>query len=143
MVLLLLLLPVVGFCDNNAHPSSLAFLCLGLSNCAMPYYGIASIPMINALKDIGNMTQVWYADDGNGCGSLNELHEWWVKLGKIGPEYGYNPNAGKMVLIVKNPDNLSRARTLFSPLGITITATGETSWCSHWVSTIQNRVCRR
>ena len=22
----------VGFCDNNAHPSSLAFLCLGLSN---------------------------------------------------------------------------------------------------------------
>ena len=23
---------LVGFCDNNAHPSSLAFLCLGLSN---------------------------------------------------------------------------------------------------------------
>ena len=22
----------VGFCDNNAHPSSLAFICLGLSN---------------------------------------------------------------------------------------------------------------
>ena len=22
----------IGFCDNNAHPSSLAFLCLGLSN---------------------------------------------------------------------------------------------------------------
>ena len=26
----------VGFCDNNAHPSSLAFLCLGLSNCLIP-----------------------------------------------------------------------------------------------------------
>merc|ERR1711954_313774 len=26
----------VGFCDNNAHPSSLAFLCLGLSNWAKP-----------------------------------------------------------------------------------------------------------
>merc|ERR1712081_64065 len=27
-----LLLAPVGFCDNNAHPSSLAFLCFGLSN---------------------------------------------------------------------------------------------------------------
>ena len=25
-----------GFCDNEAHPSSLAFLCLGLSNWAKP-----------------------------------------------------------------------------------------------------------
>ena len=29
---ILVLLLVVGFRDNNAHPSSLAFLCLGLSN---------------------------------------------------------------------------------------------------------------
>ena len=34
MVLLLIIIMVllVGFCDNNAHPSSLALFCLGLSN---------------------------------------------------------------------------------------------------------------
>ena len=30
---------VVGFCDNKAHPSSLAFLCLGLSNWNKPKFG--------------------------------------------------------------------------------------------------------
>ena len=31
---------VVGFCDNNAHPSSSAFLCLGLSNMITPEGGV-------------------------------------------------------------------------------------------------------
>ena len=32
VVIVVLLLVVVGFCDNNVHPSSLALFCLGLSN---------------------------------------------------------------------------------------------------------------
>ena len=39
VVVVVYVVVVVGFCDNNAHPSSLAFLCLGLSNWNKPKFG--------------------------------------------------------------------------------------------------------
>ena len=51
MVVVLLLLVVVGFCDNNAHPSSLALFCLGLINPGL-WIWLSEIKKI--CKSIGN-----------------------------------------------------------------------------------------
>ena len=35
--------------------------------------------------------QIWFADDASAGGTLEEVHQWWVKLLQIGPKYGYHP----------------------------------------------------
>ena len=94
-------------------------------NVSMPFYGILTMPMINELSDGSDIVQAWYADDGNGCGKISELNNWWRKLWRIGPKYGYCPNPGKTVLIVKNTRDHELACHLFTPLGITVSMEGE------------------
>ena len=96
---------------------------------AMAMYAIAITPLIDHLQD-QNTKQVWFADDATAVGDLSSLKSWWNHLDKIGPEYGYLPNATKSWLIVKQ-DQLEQAKSLFKDTGVSIT---KTSWrCSRLI----------
>jgi len=49
----------------------------------------------------GIAKQVWYADNAAVGGCLCELKRWWNKLHSIGRPFGYNVNASKSWLVVK------------------------------------------
>ena len=55
-----------------------------------------------------NSLQAWYADDAVAVGKVKDLRDWWDKLAKEGPDFGYFPN----------PSGLSRRRVPI-PLGLT------------------------
>ena len=103
---------------------------------AMQFYSIATRPIIDDLKAYAEATMVWYADDSSARGSFIQLLHWWNRLCEIGPRYGYRPNAKKTILIVKNPEELIEAETLFKHLGVKITTSGE-------LKRIQERVHHR
>ena len=45
---------------------------------AMPFYALATIPLMNALcKDIPEVKQVWYADDATAAGRIADFRSWW------------------------------------------------------------------
>ena len=90
---------------------------------AMAMYAIAITPLIDHLQD-QNTKQVWFADDATAVGDLSSLKSWWNHLDKIGPEYGYLPNATKSWLIVKQ-DQLEQAKSLFKDTGVSITTEGQ------------------
>ena len=94
-------------------------------NCAMAYYALGTRPIIEKLNNVSEATQVFYADDDSACGTLDELLNYWNELGKVGPEYGYYPNAGKTILIVKHQKDLQTAKHLFEPLKVKVTCEGE------------------
>ena len=92
---------------------------------AMPFYAVATRPIVDDLIENCDTTMVWYADDSSCCGRLSEIADWWKRLCYTGPSYGYHPNASKTVLIVKNKEDLEEAEGLFKPLGVTVTASGQ------------------
>ncbi len=92
---------------------------------AMPFYAIATRPMIDDLQAYSDAIMAWYADDSSASGTLIELLKWWNRLCLIGPQHGYYPNASKTILIVKNTNDLAEAEKLFRPLGVKVTCTGE------------------
>ena len=85
-------------------------------------YAIGTAPLIRALSK-EPVKQVWYADDASAAGGIKELRRWWDLLVRIGPNYGYYPNASKTWLIVK-PDSLLWAQTAFKESGVSITSEG-------------------
>jgi len=56
---------------------------------------------------------VWFADDATAGGHLQQLHEWWTKLNKLGPAFGYFANSKKSWIIVKE-QHLPRAKEMWS-----------------------------
>jgi len=78
---------------------------------AMPMHALTTIPLIKRVS--GNVTQVWYADDTSGVGSVNHLREWWDKISSIGPNFGCFANAPKSWLVTKE-DHFSKATATFS-----------------------------
>ena len=88
----------------------------------MIMYALALVPLLRILKPICN--QVWYADDGSGCGSLLKLREWWDATVRYGPSYGYFPRASKTWLIVK-AEKLDLAKRIFSGTQVQITSQGK------------------
>ncbi len=89
----------------------------------MAMYAIAVNPLINNLKrDV--MKQVWFADDASTVGNLSDLRGWWDHLTKVGPDYGYFPNASKTWLIVKE-GQLEKAKTTFQGTDVTTTEEGK------------------
>ena len=92
---------------------------------AMAMYALAVKPLICQLrKEVPEVNQVWYADDASGAGSCSELKAFWNRLNMFGEEYGYNPNASKTVLIVKE-QFLEKAREQFANTGIEISTDGK------------------
>lgn len=88
---------------------------------AMAFYALATIPLIRMLPQ--NVKQSWYADDASASGSIQDIHNWWNELTKIGPDFGYYPNACKTWLITK-PQHLQAATTAFGDSQVSVTCEG-------------------
>ena len=91
---------------------------------AMAMYAIGILPLIQCLSN-ENTKQVWCADESAACGDLTHLRSWWDRLAEIGPKYGYQQNALKTWLIVKE-DKIDDAITAFKGTGVNITPEGKT-----------------
>ena len=68
---------------------------------AMSLYAISLQPLITRLQVKSAASQCWYADDANGCGSLEDVKTWWDELMGSGPPLGYFQSPQKCWLIVK------------------------------------------
>ena len=86
---------------------------------SMLLYAVAVLPLIQALEDREKWIQNWYADDSACAAGLPRLREWFDKLLKWGPDFGYYPEPQKTILVV-DPNNELRAKELFDELGITV-----------------------
>ena len=66
---------------------------LKVTHFAMPFYALATVPLIQKLT--APVTQVWYADDAATCGKISALRMWWDQVSSLGPSFGYFSNAKK------------------------------------------------
>ena len=89
---------------------------------AMPLYGLSTVPLIMSLSSL-QAKQVWYADDSAASGSLTDLHQWWLNVQELGPDFGYYVNTTKSWLIVKE-EFKDTAKELFRDSKINITTSG-------------------
>ena len=70
-----------------------------------------------------NVKQVAYADDLTGAGRLETLQQWWDQIRSLGPAIGYNANAEKSLLIVKE-QYFDKAVRIFASSGVQIITEG-------------------
>ena len=68
------------------------------------------MPLIKKLPTA--VKQTWYADDAASTGKIANLRGWWDEISRLGPSFGYHPNASKTWLIVKK-EHESAAVALF------------------------------
>ena len=81
---------------------------------AMAMYALAIVPLIHKLRNNSpEVKQVWYADDATGAGSCEGLRQWWDQIERLGPTFGYHPNAVKTYLIIKEEHD-NKAKALFA-----------------------------
>ena len=69
---------------------------------AMVCYGIATLPLIRKMKELGDTVHIWYADDAGVGGRITEIEEYWSQLSLLGPKWGYFPEEDKSVLVSDN-----------------------------------------
>ena len=91
---------------------------------AMAMYAIAMLPLIHHLVESASVRLVWFAGDATAGGQLHHVKEWWDKLGEIGPDFGYQANATKSWLIVKEA-NYEHAVTVFGNSEVRIMIDGQ------------------
>ena len=91
---------------------------------AMAMYALAIVPLIHKLRNNSpEVKQVWYADDATGAGSCEGLRQWWDQIERLGPTFGYHPNAVKTYLITKE-EHENKAKALFADTDVHITING-------------------
>ena len=90
---------------------------------AMPFYALATVPLIRRLDNAEELKQVWYADDASASGSLVSIRSWWDQLSTAGPAFGYHANAAKTWLVTKGK-YLERAREVFHDTNVNVTCHG-------------------
>ena len=90
---------------------------------AMAFFGLASVPLIQAVATDG-IIQTWFADDAASGGKLIHLFSWWTALNRLGPMFGYLPNAVKTFLVVK-PEKIQEAEDIFKETGVNICTAGQ------------------
>ena len=88
---------------------------------AMPFYALATMPLITKLSD--SVDQTWYADDAAATGKISCLRSWWDDIIMHGPSFGYFANASKTWLVVK-PGLQEEASTIFGDTNVKITCEG-------------------
>ena len=97
---------------------------------AMAIYAIAIIPLMLMVLDVSDKLpdkrtkMTAYADDFSAGGSIINLKHWWDTLCKLGPKFGYFPEASKCWLIIK-PEAAEKAHTIFKDTEIQITKRGK------------------
>ena len=93
-------------------------------NSAMGYYACSLMPLQRTLmlkqddQVYEKLKQQWYADDAASGGKLKDISEWWKRLCKSGPLYGYHPKPSKSCIIVKT-EYYETAKQLFPDVPIT------------------------
>ena len=84
----------------------------------MEVYAIAIIPLMLIILEITNQLpdtktkMAAYADDFSAAVSVENLMYWWETLFKLGPKFGYYPEASKSWLIVK-PRSMTKAKHIY------------------------------
>ena len=86
----------------------------------MAMYSLAIILLMKFLS-VDDVTQKWYADDGNAVGKLSNLRTVLDKIISLGKFFGYHVKASKCQLIVKDV-RLGEAQKIFANTGITMKA---------------------
>ena len=94
-------------------------------NLAMSLFAIGTLPVLRRLESHNTVSQVWLADDATGVGGLSALLDWWKDIIAEGTKYGYYVNEQKSCLILKNPEDLDRAREIFANTKIDIKLDGQ------------------
>ena len=93
---------------------------------AMQFYALGTNPLLRLLQaQVPEVKQVWLADDATGAGKLGKLKVWWDKVILEGMKLGYFVNQSKSWLILKNPDELATAQSIFENSQIKITTSGK------------------
>ena len=87
----------------------------------MPMYALATVSLIKKLPT--TVKQTWYADDTAGTGKIANLRGWWDEIVRLGPSFGYHPNASKTWLVIKK-EHESAAVALFGDTDVKITSEG-------------------
>ena len=97
---------------------------------AMSVYAIAIIPLILMIVDImkerpnSTAKMAAYADDLIAVGNIDDLKFLWNQLCRLGPKFGYYPEASKSWLIVKDK-YLEKAKSVFKNSDIQIATHGK------------------
>ena len=97
---------------------------------AMAVYAIAIIPLILMILEITESREnektkaAAYADDLTTGGRIIGIKHWWDQLCRLGPKFGYFPEASKSWLIIK-PGLESKAPEIFDGSGVKITSDGK------------------
>ncbi len=88
---------------------------------AMPFYAVATTPLINSLStEVPTTKQVWYADNVTVSGKIGDLRVWCEKISTIGPAYGYHVNPTKTWVVTKEV-HYTLASKLFRNTNVNIT----------------------
>ena len=77
------------------------------------------LPLVQKLKDPLAYTHSWYADDSSCGGKLRKIRDWFDRLVKFGPSYGYWAEPSKSIVIVKE-EHVQSAKNVFPDLSIKI-----------------------
>ena len=96
---------------------------------AIPMHVLATIPLVDHLSDIQDVTQVWNADNSSAAGNLTFIDKWCNLIKFLGPAYGYHANNCKMWAIARE-QYLSKAKKVFNDTGVMITSQGQPSFVS-------------
>ena len=89
----------------------------------MPFYALATLPLIQSLPLPTSLHHIRYADDPSACGKISDIYSWWSTLVNKGPLYNYFPKSSKTYLVVKK-DHLDTAKNVFHDSNVEITTNG-------------------
>ena len=83
-------------------------------NLAMPFYVLGTSILLYELRQTTpNAKQIWLADDATGAGTIQQLKEWWDAVIELGNKFDYYVNQLKSWIIVKNYEDLEKAKAIF------------------------------
>ena len=90
------------------------------------FYAMATVPLQQILREKNpDVRQIWLADDASGGGKIVKLKDWWNTIIEDGEKFGYDVNAKKSWLILKNANQLEEAQDIFRGSDIKITVSGK------------------
>ena len=89
------------------------------------YYLLSTTLLLNQLRSISSVKQIWLADDATGAGKIRPLKAWWDIVLAEGKKYGYYVNESKSWIIIKNHVDLEEVKSLFADSSIHYTKEGK------------------
>ena len=88
----------------------------------MPFYALGTSILLYQLRQtIPNVKLIWLADDATGAGTIQQLKGWWDAVIDLGNKFGYYVDQLKSWIIVKNDEDLEKAKAIFENDGIDFT----------------------